>query len=100
MEPYNLDAAQAVVERGEKARALLENEAFLWIVDQQTNFHLAALVAAPPGPSGADAVAYHHNQQYALTELVATLGGYVQAGEEQLSMLNEQDLEGYQDDRS
>lgn len=95
-----LDEARFIVERGNKAKTLLENEAFAWIVNDQTQYHLAALVAAPPGPKGADAVSYHHTQQYALTELVATLQGYVQAGEEQLSILQEDDPEGYTDDRS
>ena len=99
----NLDEAQFIVERGNKAKALLENDAFIWIVDDQTQYHLAALIASPPGPSGAEAVSYHHTQQYALTELVASLQGYVAAGEEQLDILianGQDDPEGYNDDRS
>jgi len=81
------DLARAVIERGRKSASLLANEAFLWIVDDQTNYHLAALVAAPTGPAGADAVIYHHQQQHALTELVASLSGYAEAGEQQQAAL-------------
>lgn len=68
------------MERGRKAAALLSDPTFQWVVDDQTNYHLAALVAAPPGPSGADAITYHHLLQHALSELVATLQGHAQAG--------------------
>jgi hypothetical protein len=74
------DQARLIIERGDNAASLMANEAFLWIVSDQTNYHLAALCAAPPGPRGADAVAYHHLQQNALSELVAALQGYAQAG--------------------
>lgn len=77
----NADQAQLVIDRGIRAGDLLANGSFAWIVDDQTTYHLAALVAAPPGPRGADAVAYHHLQQHALSELVASLRGYVEAGE-------------------
>ena len=77
----NADQAQLVIDRGIRAGDLLANESFGWIVEDQTTYHLAALVAAPPGPRGADAVSYHHLQQHALSELVASLRGYVEAGE-------------------
>lgn len=86
-----IDQARLVIERGQKAADLLANEAFTWIVDDQTNYHLAALVAAPPGPKGADAVAYHHLQQNALSELVATLKGYADAGTAMQAALLEDD---------
>ncbi len=92
--------AEYIVARGHNARLLLENPTFAAVVDDLTQYHLAALVAAPPGPSGKEAVDYHHLMQYAMTELVSTLQGHQQAGEEQLSMLIEQDPEGYNDDRS
>ena len=75
------DQARAVIERGERASALLADETFNWVLNDQTSLHLSALVAAPPGPTGADAVAYHHLMQHAYTEIVATLQGYVAAGE-------------------
>ena len=75
------DQAQLVIDRGIRAADLLGNPSFAWIVDDQTTYHLAALVAAPPGLRGADAVSYHHSQQHALSELVASLRGYVEAGE-------------------
>lgn len=75
------DEAQAIIERGSRARALLDNETFRWVVEDQTSLHLSAIVAAPPGPKGADAVAYHHAIQHALTELCGNLQGYAEAGE-------------------
>jgi hypothetical protein len=86
-----VDQARVIIERGDRARQLLADDAFKWIVDDQTNYHLAALVAAPPGPKGADAVAYHHLQQNALSELVAALQGYAQAGEAMRNVLNDPD---------
>lgn len=76
------DQARFVIERGQRAADLLSHESFTWIVDDQTQFHLAALVASPPGASGLEAREHHHLQQHALTELVATLQGYAQAGQE------------------
>ena len=54
----SLDEAQAVVTRGVQAQALLDNEAFVWIVNDQTQYHLAALCATPPGPAGAADTTY------------------------------------------
>lgn len=82
-----------VIERGRKASDLLANDAFTWIVDDQTQYHLAALVAAPPGPSGVDAIAYHHSIQHALSDLVGTLRGYADAGEEMQRVLLDGDAE-------
>lgn len=75
------DQAQLVIDRGIRAADLLANESFGWVINDQTNYHLAALVAAPPGPRGADAVSYHHSMQHTLSELVAALRGYAEAGE-------------------
>jgi hypothetical protein len=74
------DLARLVIERGQRASDLLGSDTFQWIVEDQTSYHLAALVAAPPGPKGADAVAYHHSLQHALSELVASLKGHAEAG--------------------
>ena len=73
------DQAQLVIERGQRAQALLEDETFLWVVEDQTSYHLAALVAARPGRDR-DAVDYHHSLQHALSELVASLKGHAEAG--------------------
>lgn len=88
-----LDQARLIIERGENATRLLADPAFVWIVDDQTNYHLAALCAAPPGPRGAEAVAYHHGVQHSLSELVSALQGYSQAGEAMASALQEPDAE-------
>lgn len=85
----DVDQARLVIERGDMATRLLSDDAFNWIVNDQTNYHLAALCAAPPGPKGADAVSYHHLQQSALTELVASLQGYAQAGAAMSEALSE-----------
>jgi len=77
----SLDEAQAIVTRGVKAQALLDNEAFIWIVNDQTQYHLAALCATPPGPAGAADRETHYLQQHAFSELVAALQGYAAAGE-------------------
>lgn len=89
----DLDQAQAIIERGERCARLINDEDFSWIVDDLTNYHLAALVAAPPGPSGAEAVSHHHLMQHSLTDLVATLKGYVEAGEAMKKALLEGDDE-------
>ena len=76
-----LDEAQAIITRGVQSQALLDNEAFIWIVNDQTQYHLAALCATPPGPAGAEAREAHYFQQHALSDLVAALQGYAAAGE-------------------
>jgi hypothetical protein len=74
------DLAQEVIERGINAAAVLESEHFMAVLDQQTTYHISAIVAAPPGPRGADAIQYHHAIQHALSELVAILKAQVDAG--------------------
>ena len=83
------DQAQLVIDRGIRASDLLANESFAWIVNDQTAFHIAALVAARPGARDADAVAYHHSMQHLLTELVGSLQGYMQAGEKMQQALEQ-----------
>lgn len=75
------DQTMAVIERGDKCRWLLANETFLYIVDDLTTFHMAALVAAPPGSAGAEAREYHHLLQHGLSQIVAQLQSYANAGE-------------------
>jgi hypothetical protein len=75
------DEAQAIITRSVQAQALLDNEAFVWIVNDQTQYHLAALCATPPGPAGAADRETHYLQQHAFSELVAALQGYAAAGE-------------------
>lgn len=81
------DAARAVIERGQRAADLLANPSFVWIVNEQTAEHVAALVASPPGPAGLEKREYHHLQQHAISELVLTLQGYADAGRAQADAL-------------
>ena len=73
------DQAQQIIEQGHHAAAVLESEHFMAVVDQQTNYHMAAIVAARP-VIDRDAIDYHHSIQHALSELVALLRGQVDAG--------------------
>jgi hypothetical protein len=67
----------AVLERGERARELLESTAFIEIVDDMTQQHIAQLVACPPGAKYQDAREHAHLMQHGLTEIVATIRSYV-----------------------
>lgn len=73
------DQIQLIIDRGQRATHLLADETFRWIVDDQTNYHLAALVAARP-VKDADAISYHHTLQHALMELVSSLQGHAEVG--------------------
>jgi len=72
----------AVLNRGEAAKEILESTAFLEIVDDMTQQHLAQLVACPPGEKHRDAREHAHLLQFALTEIVSTLRGYVATAED------------------
>lgn len=87
----------AVLERGRVAAALLEQEAFVAVVNDLSNYHVAALVAAPPGASGTEAREYHHLMQHALTEIVAALRQHADTAaelREKLEQLNLEDDDG------
>lgn len=93
------EQVQYVIDRGIRASDLLANPSFTWIVDDQTNLHLSAMVAAKPGDT--DAITYHHAVQHAMTEIVSALQGYAQAGEAQqhvLAALSDDDPEDEQED--
>ena len=75
---------EALISRGNAAKALLDNPDFHAVVNDLTNFHLSAMVASPPGEKGKDARDYHHLLQHALTEIVNTLKGYADTGENML----------------
>ncbi len=80
------DQVQLIIERGQRATRLLDDETFRWIVDDLTNYHLAALVAARP-VKDADAIEYHHTLQHALSEIVASLQGYSETGRKMEAVL-------------
>lgn len=73
------DQAQQIIDQGQHAAAVLESEHFMAVVDQQTNYHMAAIAAARP-VLDRDAIDYHHSIQHALSELVSLLRGQVDAG--------------------
>lgn len=78
---YSPDERIAVMERGEHAKALLSAPFFTEIVDHLTTYHVAGIAACRPGhKADADALAYHHTMQHALTEIVGTLRQFVDAG--------------------
>lgn len=71
----------------------MANETFVAVVDDLTNYHLAALVAAPPGPRGLEAREYHHLIQHALSEIVSSLKGQVDTGAAMKRALDEHEEE-------
>jgi len=76
---FDPEQSSYIIQRGLKSKSLLENEAFLWIVDEQTSTNLMQIMACKPGDDAA--LKHAHLMQYTLTDLVSTLQGYAQAGE-------------------
>lgn len=72
----------AVLDRGDAATGLLESTCFKEIVDDLTQLYVSQLIATKPGKSGEDAREYAHLMQYALTEIVAQVQGYIQTAQE------------------
>lgn len=90
------DIAQHALERGVRARALLQSDVFVEAMRDLEFHHTTALVSAMPTPAERDARDYHHGQIHSLRELVSTLMGYVQAAdeiEESLAEEAEDDIE-------
>lgn len=81
----------AVVERGERAGSLLRNGDFLGVVDDLSNYHLAALVAAPPGEAAREARDHHHLMHHALTQIVAELRDREAAALDLAQRVNDED---------
>jgi hypothetical protein len=76
---------------------LLSSEFFLELINDMTTYNMSAMVACRPGvKADADALAYHHTLQHALTEIVGQLKSYVLAGEQQAAVnaaINDKDFE-------
>jgi len=87
--PVGADQARWIIERGENARSLLGQQAFLAVVDDLSNLYLASLVATPPGPRGQDAREEAHLLHHALAEIVATLRQYDLAAVEMQRLLED-----------
>lgn len=73
---------EAVLARGQRAAVLLADSTFLAVVDDLSNYHLAAMCACQPGERHRETRDYHHTLHFALCETVQTLQGHVAAAEE------------------
>lgn len=73
---------QAILDRGEAAEALLANKVFNDAFNDAGDFHTAAMLASPEGPSGVEAREHHHRMILAHRDLVSQLRLYVAAAEE------------------
>jgi hypothetical protein len=92
--PLSPDEIDAILKRGERAKSLLTNEDFLAIVDDLSNYHLAALVACAPGERDRETREFHHTMHAALREIAQEIQQRVSAAEEikaRLDQLNEDD---------
>lgn len=74
--------AELLLERGQDAADLMRNDAFNNVVADLSNDYLAQMVAAKPGPEGAEALAYAHLMHHALQDLLAVLVERVAAAAE------------------
>jgi len=86
-----------VLTRGEDAALLMQNAAFLNVIDDISNFHLSALVAAPPGASSLEAREYHHTMHTAIREVAQEIQSRVAYAEE-LKLHIEQAIEANEED--
>lgn len=75
---------QIVIERGRDAERLLADPTFEAVMNDLSNWHVAAMIAAPPGSPGAESREHHHRLTFALREIVDTLKGHQAASEELL----------------
>jgi hypothetical protein len=91
------DVVRAILERGARAKALLDLPAFQEFVDDLTNQHITEMLAAPPGERGREARDDAHLRQYAVTELVATVKLHADAADE-LSRVLDLDAEEESDE--
>ena len=81
------------LERGTRAKQLLSDDAFTETVNDLTNYHLSALVAAKPTDAERPARDYHHLMQHALTEIVDTLVEQAEVARKIEEMLGEEEEE-------
>lgn len=75
---------EVVIERGRDAERLLENPTFVAVMNDLSNWHVAAMIASPPGSSGGEVREHHHRMTFALREIEETLKGYRDAAAELL----------------
>lgn len=78
----DLDELSAVIDRGAAMRAALQNTALLEAIDHLTTYHLSAMVACRPGyAADAEALNHHHALHHAITEVLAQMAQWSEAGE-------------------
>jgi hypothetical protein len=82
---------ELALERGEAAAALLRSACFISVVDDLSNYHLAALCASPPGDASRDARDFHHLLHHALTLIVDELRTREATAAELMNRDNEDD---------
>jgi len=76
------DEMIAQIERGNAMRAALESPAFVEAVEHLTTYHLSALIACRPGYApDQDALTHHHTMHHAITEILAQMSQWVDAGD-------------------
>lgn len=73
---------QAILDRGDAARELLGNSAFLAVLDDLSTFHLSALVAASPGERDRETRDHHHTMHTAIREIAQDIQGRAAAADE------------------
>lgn len=92
-----LPDVEAVLARGQRAAGLLADSTFLAVVDDLSNYHLAAMCACQPGERHRETRDYHHTLHFALCETVQTLQGYAAAADkimqDNLADSEEEDLD-------
>lgn len=76
------DEMIAQIERGNAMRGALDNPSFVEAVEHLSTYHMAAMVACRPGYSAdAEALAHHHSCHHAITEILAQMAQWSDAGE-------------------
>lgn len=78
---------QFILERGEAAREMLGNPAFLAVLDDLSTFHLSALVSAAPGERDRETRDHHHTMHTAIREIAGEVQSRAAAADELLARL-------------
>ncbi len=84
---YSREEIEAVVLAGRQAEELLVSPAFVDTMNDLSNLHLSALVAAEPTPSTREARDYHHTMLHALQELETQIRTRIAYGHEMAERL-------------
>lgn len=93
-DPILLPHEEEALEVGRACRDLIESPAYATVMQSLEAFHVAAMIAAPEGPSGADARDHHHRLLYALREIAGDFAmRTLAAGELEARLAERQDEE-------